>query len=159
MALQRRQRRRRAAGAKPEGAWLEAAYLVMPLVVIEKLSLKASLMRAAQLVNERSLFVKDSIIGVSSINRLVYAGLGIIGAMIGLVAAWLFHGVTGGCLAVFLFSLFSLAAIFLTAFTRATYHTCLYGGAHLNEAALKGKSSEEGWAREMLAAAINPAAH
>jgi hypothetical protein len=157
--VQRWQRRRRVAGAKPEQAWLEATYLVMPLMVIEKLNLKDSLRRVAQLVNEHTLFGKDSIIGVSTINWLVYAGLGIIAAVIGLVVAWLLHGVTGACLAIVIFSLFSLAAIFMAGFTRATYHTCLYGGAHLNEAALKGKSSEEAWARKILAAAINPAVH
>jgi len=159
IAVQRWQRRRRAAGAKPEQAWLEATYLVMPLMVIEKLNLKDSLRRAAQLVNEHTLFGKDSIIGVYTINRLVYAVLGIIAVVIGLVVAWLLHGVTGACLAIFLVSLFSLAAIFLAGFTRATYRTCLYGGAQLNEAALQGKSSGEAWAREILADAINPAVH
>jgi hypothetical protein len=158
MIVQRWQRRR-VAGAKPEQSWLEATYLVMPLMVIEKLNLKDSLRRVAQLVNEHTLFGKDSVIGVSTINRLVYAGLGIIGAMIGLVVGWLVHGVTGACIAIVIFSLFSLTAIFIVGFTRATYHTCLYGGAHLNEAALKGKSSDEAWVREILAAAINPAVH
>ena len=159
VAIQRGQRQRRAAGAKPEQAWLEAVYLVMPLMVLEKLSLKASLPRAAQLVNERSLFGKDSIIGVSTFNGFVYGVLGIAGAGMGLLAAWLVHGVTGGCLAVFLFSLFSLAAIFWAGFNRATYHTCLYGGARLNEAALQGKPSGETWARELLAAVLNPPVH
>ena len=157
LIFRRWQRQRQAAGAKPEQAWLEATYLVMPLMVIEKLNLKDSLRRVAQWVNEHTLFGKDSIIGVDTINRLVYAVLGIIAAVIGLMVAWLIHGVAGACVAVFLVSLFSLAAIFLTGFNRATYYTCLYGGAHLSEAALKGKSSGEAWAREILATAINPA--
>ena len=155
MAAQRWNSRRRATGAKPEEAWQEATYLIMPLMVVEKLDLKDSLPRITQLITERTLLGRKNIIGVRTLNRLIYTVLGIIAAGIGLAVFRLIHGVTGACLAILLASLFSLAAIFWTAFTRAAYYTCLYGGAQFNEATLKGKPTGETWAREMLAAILN----
>jgi hypothetical protein len=159
VAVQRWQRQRQSTGVKSEEAWLEATYLVMPLMVIEKLNLKDSLRRAAQMVNEHTLLGKENIIGVKVVNRLVYAVSVVMVVLVSMVIFRLFHGAAEACLATFFASLFSLTAIFLAAFNRATYHTCLYSGTQVNEAALQGKPGGETWAREMLATVLNRTVH
>jgi hypothetical protein len=153
------QKQRQPNGISPGEAWRQATFLLMPLVVIEKLNLKDSLGRITQLLDQKMLKSNDRIFGVYAVNWLVYAVLGIVAAVIGLVVARTIHGVTGACLAIFLASLFSLLAITWTAFNRAAYQTCLYGLTRIYETTSQGNPSGETWAQDMQAAVLNQAVH
>jgi hypothetical protein len=157
IAIQRWLKRKPAPGVNPpdsgrvnpERAWLEAAYLIMPAMAVENLSLKDSLQRSAQIVNDHLLRFTASTVGVNSFNNLVYALLGIVGFAAGLgVERWM-HGVVGACGGIIIASLFSLAAFNLTSYNRAIYHTCLFMVAQSPEAAHPGNP-----AYDMLAAAL-----
>jgi hypothetical protein len=126
IALQRWLARKPADGAAPpQEAWAKGAYLVMPVLAVETLSLKDALQRTAQMVNNRLHFAANTI-GVNSVNTWVYILLGGAGLIAGLGIDRLLHGTAGACFGVLATSLFTLPAIILVNFSQAAYHTCLY---------------------------------
>ncbi len=115
--------------------WTEAAFLILPAMVIEDINLKAGVKRAAQIIKDNLLLVGISTVGVKTITGLVGfllsilgialgfgVGLGIVSASQGTVG-WVVTGVTLGILVATPFILF---ATIVGSYTATAYHTCLY---------------------------------
>jgi hypothetical protein len=140
--------------AKPERAWLNAPYLIMPILSVENLGLKASLQRTSQMVTENLLRSGENLLGVKTFNRLAGGLLGIVGVILGILSKRFIGGVVGDCVAIVLTSLFILAAEFLATFNHSAYTTCLYQWAQRVETAQKENQPGEAVAPEMLTAAL-----
>ncbi len=140
--------------ARPERAWLGAAYLVAPVMVIENLGLKASVRRTSQIVKDNLLRSSEHLLGVKAFNQLASILLGLAGFILGLLVGLALGGVIGAGAGIILASLFILAAINLAAFNRAAYHTCLYLWARRVEAVQQQSQAGEVLAPEMLTAAL-----
>lgn len=115
--------------------WTEAAFLILPAMVIENINLKDSLLRAGNIIKKNLLLVGISTIGVKAVNGLIgflLGGLGIglgIGLGYGIItitASSTFGLVTGIGLGVILAGLFIMVATVITSYTATAYHTCLY---------------------------------
>jgi hypothetical protein len=116
-------------------AWLGAAYLVIPIMGIEHLSIKESLPRAAQFIQTHALRLNSNQIGVQSFSWLVGGLLTLLGAVCGWTVyhfSLQSHPVTGLHLALFIclsllaFDLFTLAGIIFGSYLNTVYATCLY---------------------------------
>jgi len=118
-----------------ETVWTEAAFLILPAMVIEDINLKGGIKRATQIIKDNLLLVGISTVGVKTITGVIGfllgalgiglglgVGLGIVSASQGAVAG-LIIGVTLGILIATPFILF---ATVLTTYTSTAYHTCLY---------------------------------
>ena len=118
-----------------ETVWTEAAFLILPAMVIEDINLKGGIKRATQIIKDNLLLVGISAVGVKTITGVIGfllgalgiglglgVGLGIVSASQGAVAG-LIIGVTLGILIATPFILF---ATVLTTYTSTAYHTCLY---------------------------------
>jgi hypothetical protein len=115
--------------------WTEAAYLILPAMVIEDINLKDGVKRAAQIIKDNLLLVGISTVGVKTITGLVgfllsILGIGLgLGVGLGIVSAgqgsvgWVVTGVTLGILVATPFILF---ATIVGSYTSTAYHTCLY---------------------------------
>ncbi len=118
--------------------WTEAAFLILPAMVIESVNLKGALQRAGYIVKNNLLLVGLSAVGVKAVNGLIGfllgglgivlgfgAGLGIISLTNGTTLATL--GIVGGIgLGVILAGIFIMFATVVTSYTATAYHTCLY---------------------------------
>lgn len=118
-----------------ETLWTEAAYLVLPAMIIDDLNLKDGLQRVWKITKENLLLVGISTVGV----RFVTGLIGGIFTIIGLVIAFAVGGglafASGGNTtvtvigivvgALIFFTVVMLSSIFTT-YTSTAYHTCLY---------------------------------
>lgn len=155
IALQRRLNRTALPGAaKPDRAWLSAAYLVLPVMAVENLGLKASLQRTSQMVRDNLLRSGENLLGVKTFNRLAGGILGLAGIILGVMVGWRLRGLVGACAGIVLTSLFILAATNLVAFNQSAYSTCLYQWAQRVETAQQQNLPGEALAPEMLTAAL-----
>lgn len=115
--------------------WTEAAYLILPAMVIDDLNLKQSLERVWKITKENLLLIGISTVGVRAVTSLIGFALGVIGAAIGLVVGYgliavlgtgwvgLAFGIGSGVL---IFFVFVLVASLISTYTGIAYHTCLY---------------------------------
>jgi hypothetical protein len=130
--------------------WTEAAYLVLPAMVIDDLNLKDGLNRVWKITKENLLLIGISTVGVGWVTGLIGFGLVITGIAIG---AGIFYGLTallgfetlglvlGIAAAVISASVFFMAAAVISSYTSTAYHTCLYIWARDVEAVrAKGKT-------------------
>jgi len=141
----------RAGAGLVETLWTEAAYLILPAMVIDDLNLKKSLERIWTITKNNLLLIGISTVGVRMVTGLIGFVIGLIGAVIafaigaGVVAVSsdpLLIGLGIG-LGVFIFFLFVMVASVLSSYTATAYHTCLYIWARDVEAAReKGKSDQ-----------------
>jgi hypothetical protein len=155
IALQRRLSRAAPPNpAKPDRAWLSAAYLIVPVMVVENLGLKASLLRTSQMVTNNLLRSGENLLGVNAFNRLAGGLLEIAGIILGVLFGRFLGGLVGALTGIILVSLFILAAANLAAFSHSAYTTCLYQWAQRVEAAQQQNPPGEVLAPEMLAAAL-----
>jgi len=115
--------------------WTEAAFLILPAMVIEDINLKDALKRAGNIIKNNLLLVGISTVGVKAVNGLIgflLGGLGIglgFGIGYGLITitdASTFGLVSGIGLGVIVASVFIMIAAVLTSYTATAYHTCLY---------------------------------
>jgi hypothetical protein len=118
-----------------ETVWTEAAYLILPAMVIEDINLKAGIKRATQIIKDNLILIGISTVGVKAIVGLVSFLLGAVGIALGLglglgiitvsqgSTAGLITGVTLGILIATPFILF---ATVIGTYTATAYHTCLY---------------------------------
>lgn len=118
-----------------ETLWTEAAYLVLPAMIIDDLNLKDGLQRVWKITKENLLLIGISTVGV----RFVTGLIGGIFTIIGLVIAFAVGGglafASGGNAtvtvigvvvgALIFFTVVMLSSIF-TSYTSTAYHTCLY---------------------------------
>jgi hypothetical protein len=125
----------RAATGLLQTLWTEAAYLVLPAMIIDDLNLKDGLGRIWKITKENLLLIGISTVGVRWVTGLIGFVLGVIGLAFG---AGLFYVITailgfetfgliaGIGLAVVVASLFFMVASVINSYTSTAYHTCLY---------------------------------
>ena len=118
--------------------WTEAAFLILPAMVIEDINLKNALQRAGHIIKNNLLLVGISTVGVKAVNGLIGFLLGALGIALGFGAGLgiisltttttlaTFGVVTGIGLGVILGGIFIMAATVVTSYTNTAYHTCLY---------------------------------
>jgi hypothetical protein len=118
-----------------EVLWTEAAYLILPAMVIDDLNLKDGVTRVWEITKNNLLLIGISTVGVRWVTGLIGFGLGAIGAVIGFGvgfglisllgtgAAGLVIGIGLGAM---IFFLFVLVASVISTYTGTAYHTCLY---------------------------------
>lgn len=144
--------------------WTEAAFLILPAMVIEDINLKAGIKRAAQIIKDNLLLVGISTVGVKTITGIfgfilgalgvalgLGVGLGIVSASQGSVAGL----ITGVTLGILIATPFILFATVLTTYTTTAYHTCLYLWARDVERARQTGQTTEVSAPSPLAAALH----
>ena len=134
-------------------AWSEAAFLILPAMVIEDINLKEGLKRAGNIIKNNLLLVGVSTVGVRAVNGLLGFLLGLFGIGLGFGAGYgivslsgvdNIGGWIGGIsLGVVLAAIFIMAAAVITAYTATAYHTCLYLWARdVEKAQLSGHAGE-----------------
>jgi hypothetical protein len=118
--------------------WTEAAFLILPAMVIEDMNLKNALLRAGHIVKNNLLLVGISTVGVKAVNGLIGFLLGAVGIALGFGAGFgiislttsttlaTFGLVSGIGLGVILAAIFIMVATVITSYTATAYHTCLY---------------------------------
>jgi len=143
--------------------WTEAAFLILPAMVIEDINLKGGIKRAAQIIKDNLLLVGISTVGVKTITGVIGfllgalgiglglgVGLGIVSASQGAVAGL----ITGVTLGILIATPFILFATVLTTYTSTAYHTCLYLWAREVERARQSGQTGEVTAPSPLAAVL-----
>jgi hypothetical protein len=116
--------------------WTEAAFLILPAMVIEDINLKNGLKRAGQIIKSNLLLVGISTVGVKAVNGLIgfllgatgiALGLGVGLGIVSLTGPEQIVGLVGGIgLGVLIAGVFIMVATVVTSYTATAYHTCLY---------------------------------
>ncbi len=125
----------RSATSLLETLWTEAAYLVLPAMIIDDLNLKDGMQRVWKITKENLLLIGISTVGV----RFVTGLIGFIFGAIGFVIAFAIGGgltyLSGGTAAIsivgivigaLIFFAFVMVASVFSSYTNTAYHTCLY---------------------------------
>jgi hypothetical protein len=124
-----------AAAGLLEVLWTEAAFLILPAMVIEDMNLTSAAKRVAQIVKDNLLLVGISTVGVRTVTGLIGVILGLGGAVLGFgvgygIIAVLGSGTIGLIfgigLGVLIFLIFTMVANVISTYTSTAYHTCLY---------------------------------
>jgi hypothetical protein len=124
-----------AAAGLLEVLWTEAAFLILPAMVIEDMSLSNAAKRVAQIVKNNLLLVGVSTVGVRAVTGLIGFVLGFGGAALGFAVGYGMIAVLGtGALGlifgiglgVLIFLAFTMVASVINTYTSTAYHTCLY---------------------------------
>jgi hypothetical protein len=143
--------------------WMEAAFLLLPAMVIEDINLKDALKRVGGIVKDNLLLVGISTVGVKAVNGLIGFLLGLLGIGLGLGAGYgiiaitnasTFGLVSGIGLGVIIAGIFIMVATVVTSYTSTAYHTCLYLWARDVEKAQASGSTTPVLAPGPLAAAL-----
>jgi hypothetical protein len=155
----------RAATGLLEVLWTEAAFLILPAMVIDDLNLKEGMSRVLKITKENLLLVGISTVGVRLVTGLIGFVLGAIGVVLGLgifyglSALFGFEGiglVISIGLAVLVGSIFIMLASVVSSYTGTAYHTCLYIWAReVEKAQVAGKVSSQVLAPVPLAAVLS----
>ena len=125
----------RSAAGLLEVLWTEAAYLILPAMVIDDLNLKGGIQRVWDITKANLLLIGISTVGVRWVTGLIGFILGLIGAAIGFgigygIIAVLGTGVAGLVIGIglgaMIFFAFILIASVISNYTGTAYHTCLY---------------------------------
>ncbi len=144
--------------------WTEAAFLILPAMVIEDINLKDGLKRAGSIIKNNLLLVGISTVGVKAVNGLIGFLLGLLGIGLGFGAGFgiitvtnssTFGLVSGIGLGVLIAALFIMVATVVTSYTSTAYHTCLYLWARDVEKAQASGSPAQVQAPAPLAAVLN----
>lgn len=153
----------RAATGLLETLWTEAAYLILPTMIIDDLNLKDGVTRVGKIVKENFLLIGISTVGVRLVSGLIGFLFGMIGFVIAFAvgggAAYLSGGSTGVSIvgivigALIFFAFVMVASVF-SSYTNTAYHTCLYIWARDVETARAKGSSVKVAAPAPLAAAL-----
>jgi hypothetical protein len=144
--------------------WTEAAFLILPAMVIEDINLKDALKRAGNIIKNNLLLVGISTVGVRTVNGLIGFLLGALGIGLGFGVGFgiitvtntsTFGLVSGISLGVIIAAVFIMVATVGTSYTSTAYHTCLYLWARDVEKAQASGSSAPVLAPGPLAAVLN----
>lgn len=144
--------------------WTEAAFLILPAMVIERINLKDALKRAGNIIKNNLLLVGISTVGVRTVNGLIGFLLGALGIGLGFGVGFgiitvtntsTFGLVSGISLGVIIAAVFIMVATVGTSYTSTAYHTCLYLWARDVEKAQASGSSAPVLAPGPLAAVLN----
>ena len=115
--------------------WTEAAYLILPVLVIEDVNLKGGVKRAAQIIRDNLVLVGISTVGVKAVTGLIGFLLSILGIGLGAVVGWgiasASQGSTAGVITAIVVGIliatpFIMFATIISTYTSTAYHTCLY---------------------------------
>jgi hypothetical protein len=145
-------------------AWTEAAFLILPAMVIEDINLKDGLKRAGGIIKNNLLLVGISTVGVKAVNGLIGFLLGALGIGLGLGAGFGIITVTNSStwglvsgigLGVIIAAIFIMVATVFTSYTSTAYHTCLYLWARDVEKARASGNPAQAQAPAPLAAVLN----
>jgi hypothetical protein len=143
--------------------WTEAAFLILPAMVIEGINLKDALKRAGNIIKNNLLLVGISTVGVRTVNGLIGFLLGALGIGLGFGVGFgiitvtntsTFGLVSGISLGVIIAAVFIMVATVGTSYTSTAYHTCLYLWARDVEKAQASGSSAPVLAPGPLAAVL-----
>jgi len=124
-----------AAAGLLEVLWTEAAFLILPAMVIEDINLPDGAKRVAQIVRDNLLLVGISTVGVRTVTGLIGVLLGVGGAVLGfgvgygiiaLLGTSTISLVLGIGLGILIFLMFTMVASVISTYTSTAYHTCLY---------------------------------
>lgn len=124
-----------AAASFLEVLWTEAAFLILPAMVIEDMNLSSAARRVAQIVKENLLLVGVSTVGVRAVTGLIGFLLGFGGAVLGFAVGYGIIAILGSGalglifgigLGVLSFLLFTMVGNVIGTYTSTAYHTCLY---------------------------------
>jgi membrane-anchored glycerophosphoryl diester phosphodiesterase (GDPDase) len=146
-----------------ETLWTEAAFLILPAMVIDDLNLKEGMQRVLKITKENLLLVGISTVGVRFVTGLIsfiFSAIGfVIGFAIGGGAAYISGGSTaisivGIVIGALIFFAFVMVASIFSSYTNTAYHTCLYIWAREVETAKAQGSSVPVRAPAPLAAAL-----
>ena len=146
-----------------ETLWTEAAYLILPAMVIDDLNLKDSLQRVWKITKENLLLVGISTVGVRWVTGLISFLFSAIGFVIAFVIGGGLSFISGGSTAIsvvgivigaFIFFAFVMVASIFSSYTNTAYHTCLYIWAREVETAKAQGSSVHVPAPAPLAVAL-----
>lgn len=147
-----------------ETLWTEAAYLVLPAMIIDDLNLKDGLQRVWKITKENLLLIGISTVGV----RFVTGLIGGIFTIIGLVIAFAVGGglafasggntvvtITGIVIGALIFFTFVMLTSIFSSYTSTAYHTCLYIWAKdVEKATVEGRATAQVSAPAPLAAVL-----
>ncbi len=146
-----------------ETLWTEAAYLILPAMVIDDLNLKDSMQRIWKITKENLLLVGISTVGVRWVTGLISFLFSATGLVLGFVIGGGLSFISGGSTAIsvvgivigaFIFFAFAMVASIFSSYTNTAYHTCLYIWAREVETAKAQGSSVPVLAPAPLAAAL-----
>ena len=135
-----------AAAGLLEVLWTEAAFLILPAMVIEDMNLANAAKRVAQIAKDNLLLVGISTVGVRTVTGLIGFILGFGGAVLGFAVGYGIIAVLGtGALGlifgiglgILIFLLFTMVGNVISTYTSTAYHTCLYLWARNVEVAQK----------------------
>jgi hypothetical protein len=124
-----------AAAGLLEVLWTEAAFLILPAMVLEDMNLSNAAKRVAQIVKDNLLLIGVSTIGVRAVTGLIGFVLGVGGAVLGFgigygIIALLGTGALGLIfgigLGILIFVMSTMIASVISTYTSTAYHTCLY---------------------------------
>jgi len=146
-----------------EVLWTEAAYLILPAMVIDDLDLKEGMQRVWKITKENLVLIGISTVGVRWVTGLIGFVLGAIGFAIGFAVGGGLTYLSGGEAAIsivgiaigaLIFFAFVMVASVFSSYTSTAYHTCLYIWAREVEKAQAKGSSVKVAAPAPLAAAL-----
>jgi hypothetical protein len=145
--------------------WTEAAFLILPAMVIEDINLKDGLKRAGSIVKNNLVLIGISTVGVKAVTGLIGFLLGATGIALGFGIGFgivslagvdsTFGWVSGVSLGVIVASIFIMVATVATSYTSTAYHTCLYLWARDVEKSQASGSSVQVAPPAPLAAVLN----
>jgi len=147
-----------------EVLWTEAAFLILPAMVIDDLNLKEGAQRVWKITKENLLLIGISTVGVRGVTGLIGFMLGVTGALIGLAVGYGIISLLGSevlglalgiGLGAMLFFIFVLVASVIGTYTGIAYHTCLYLWARDVESAQTAGQAIQVAAPAPLAAVLN----
>lgn len=153
-----------AAAGLVEVLWTEAAFLILPAMVIDDLNLKEGAQRVWKITKENLLLIGISTVGVRWVTGLIGFALGVGGALIGLAVGYGIISLLGSevlglalgiGLGAILFFFFVLVASVISTYTGIAYHTCLYLWARDVESAQTAGQAIQVAAPAPLAAVLN----
>jgi hypothetical protein len=146
-----------------ETLWTEAAFLILPAMVIDDLNLKDGMQRIWKITKENLLLVGISTVGVRWVTGLISFIFGAIGLVIAFAigggAAYVSGGsgaisIVGIVIGALIFFAFVMVASIFSSYTNTAYHTCLYIWAREVETARAQGSAVQITAPAPLAAAL-----
>ena len=152
-----------AAASFLEVLWTEAAFLILPAMVIEDMNLSNAAKRVAQIAKDNLLLVGVSTVGVRAVTGLIGFVLGFGGAVLGFAVGYGIIAVLGtGALGlvfgiglgVSIFLIFTMVGNVIGTYTSTAYHTCLYIWARNLEVAQKADQPIQVTAPAPLAAVL-----
>lgn len=148
-----------------EVLWTQAAFLILPAMIIDDLNLKDGAQRVWKITKENLLLIGISTVGVRFVAGLISFVFGLIGFILALAIggglAWASGGQTvltiiGIVIGALIFFTFVMVASVFSSYTSTAYHTCLYIWARDAEKAVaEGREVSQVAAPAPLAAALS----